>query len=524
MKQPRHVSYVVDGGEGVAAIVGELPGRYQLEGPDTSNSRIRYYDTFDWRLYRKKLLFAATGGSLVLSDFKDREYGRVKGSAKTRFFWWELEESALRERLKNVIDMRALLPLSTIQSETASYRLLNRDRKTIARFALRKDSPEGDASAVIPGILTLEEIRGYDGAFDSLLEICDGLGLSAISTKKQLRTRAFSASNRTLLDYGDKFRVDLADGISVGSAVSTICLELVRAMEINHPGVVGDLDSEFLHDFRIAVRRTRSLLTLLKKLLPVEKTHYFQDEFRWLGSITGPVRDIDVYLLERDDYMALIPLSLQPGLDLFFEDLENRRSQELKELRSQLGSQRYTDLLNEWRDYLSAPDSELFSGNRAQDCKPEVDAIIRKRFKGFLRHGSRIDAASADEELHSLRIKGKKMRYLLEFFRSFYDEELMERFLKQMKRLQDNLGDFNDLSVQQEVLGTTLDALSGRNKRSVRLGAALGALIGALQVKHRAVRSDFQATFAEFSTAENRDLLERMVAGRATKGKGRYRS
>ena len=520
MKQPRHVSYVVDGGEGFAAIVDELPGRYQLDGPDTSHSRIRYYDTFDWRLYRKKLLFAATGGDLVLSDFKGCERGRLKGAGKAKFFWWDLQESSLQEHLRDVIDMRALLPLSTVRSEIASYRLLNKDLKTIARLSLTNDTPHGDDSGSNSTVLTIEEIRGYDRAFDNLLAICDGYGLPPISTKKQLRRRAFSSSGRVVLDYGDKFRVDFGDAISVGGAVSTICLELVEAMEINHPGVISDLDSEFLHDFRIAVRRTRSLLTLLKKLLPEEKSRYFQDEFRWIGSVTGPLRDIDVYLLERDDYMALIPLSLQPGLDLFFDDLENRRSQELKELRSHLRSQRYTNLLADWRDYLTDPDSELFSGIRSEQCKPLVDSIIRKRFKGFIKHGTRIDAASADEELHSLRIKGKKMRYLLEFFRSFYDEKQMERFLKQMKRLQDNLGDFNDLSVQQDVLSNTLDGLSGRNKRSVRLGAALGALIAALQGKHRTVRSEFQATFDEFSTLENRDLLEQMVAGRGAKEKG----
>ena len=158
-----------------------------------------------------------------------------------------------------------------------------------------------------------------------MVEHCRQKGCQEVKKQKLLAT-ALKLSGLTPRDYGDKFKVDLEEHISVGAAISRICLSLVEDMHTNHTGVIADIDSEFLHDFRIAVRRTRSLLSLMKKILPPEQGRDFQAEFRWLGSVTGPLRDIDVYLLEKEDYLDLLPASLRSGMSTFFERLEARRA------------------------------------------------------------------------------------------------------------------------------------------------------------------------------------------------------
>jgi len=40
-------------------------------------------------------------------------------------------------------------------------------------------------------------------------------------------------------------------------AASALCLRLLDAIEANLPGTLDDRDPEFLHDLRVAVRRTR---------------------------------------------------------------------------------------------------------------------------------------------------------------------------------------------------------------------------------------------------------------------------
>jgi len=513
MKQVRETTLLFEGSLSTAQVIQSLSKRYVIEETESLSARKLYYDTFDWRLFRAGALLTASGSQWELSSDKDVSVGVSPGGRGSHYFWWDIQESELRERLKTITDMRALLQVFTLNYDLSNYRVLNRDRKTVARIGLRNEKAYTESAELsLPRKLTIQEIRGYGGVFDKIINSCTKSGLKLIDGEQSLLEMAFSVSDRKVLDYGAKFRVDLGETLTIGESVAKICFELVGAMETNYEGVCKDIDSEFLHDFRIAIRRTRSLLTLLKKVLPSAKTEYIQSEFKWLGSITGPVRDIDVYLLKRDEYLGMLPASLHAGLNLFFDELKERRVRELKSLRQHLRSARYHELIESWRSYLGDSESELFSGIRKKQCLPLADTLIGKRFAGFLRDGGKINDSSGDSELHTLRIKGKKLRYLLEFFRSFYNDAEMERFLKQMKKLQDNLGDFNDLSVQQDMLALRLSELRGRSKRTMQMSASLGGLITALAGKHRFVRRAFQKTYSGFSKTGNRDLLNNMVS------------
>ena len=56
------------------------------------------------------------------------------------------------------------------------------------------------------------------------------------------------------------------------------------------------------------------------------------------------------------------------------------------------------------------------------------------------------------EALHELRKNCKKLRYLIEFYRSIYSEKDVKPAIKALKILLDNLGLFQDLEVQANKL------------------------------------------------------------------------
>ncbi|MBT8344905.1 MAG: CHAD domain-containing protein [Desulfofustis sp.] len=510
MKQLQTRMFSLPHGMGVDTLFKKLSKSFVVEQSEHEISQRCYYDTFDWRLHRNSLVFFSRSNSLHLERFNGKQVAMASGRRRAKFFWWDIEAGELNYRLKSLIEMRALCPIIEIQTETSQFRIMNHDRKTVARLVVRNDQLK-ETDSGLPEQVFVYEIRGYENEFETVVEQCRRKGCLEVK-KRKLLERLLKLSGLNPRDYGDKFKVDLEEQMSVGAAVSKICLSLVDDMRTNHPGVIADIDSEFLHDFRIAVRRTRSLLSLMKKILPTEQCIYFQSEFRWLGSVTGPLRDIDVYLLEKEDYLNLLPPSLKGGMSVFFTRLEARRAGELKGLQFHLGSERYDRLLNEWCRFLSDPDSELFNSPRDQNCRVYANSTIVKRFRSFVRAGNKISDESVDQELHQLRIKGKKFRYLLEFFKSFYHEEQMTTFLKFMKKLQDNLGTFNDLSVQQNLLGSELDGLRAKNLKTIRFAAALGGLIAVLADKNRTVRGEFEATYADFTRPEVQELLESMVS------------
>jgi inorganic triphosphatase YgiF len=63
------------------------------------------------------------------------------------------------------------------------------------------------------------------------------------------------------------------------------------------PGVQQDLDTEFVHQARVATRRMRSALRLFREAIPESVAAYLGEELKWLGGMFGAVRDLDVFLL-----------------------------------------------------------------------------------------------------------------------------------------------------------------------------------------------------------------------------------
>ena len=60
----------------------------------------------------------------------------------------------------------------------------------------------------------------------------------------------------------------LAPAVRAETAPGEIHLALLGILLANEPGLRANLDTEFLHDFRVAVRRTRALLGQIKQVFP----------------------------------------------------------------------------------------------------------------------------------------------------------------------------------------------------------------------------------------------------------------
>jgi CHAD domain-containing protein len=134
---------------------------------------------------------------------------------------------------------------------------------------------------------------------------------------------------------------------------------------------------------------------------------------------------------------------------------------------------------------------------------------IDKHHARILARGRAIDATTPDSALHRLRIDGKKLRYLLEFFASLCTKKAHGRIVDQLKKLQDNLGDFNDLSLQLADLHGALAKAESDGYGSITT-AALGGLIARLNQRKREVRERFTATFAGFAAPATAALFDKL--------------
>jgi CHAD domain-containing protein len=277
---------------------------------------------------------------------------------------------------------------------------------------------------------------------------------------------------------------------------------LLGTLRANVDGVIADHDTEFLHDFRVATRRTRAALAQLKGVLSAERLDSFLPEFRWLGSLTNPCRDLDVYLLEMDGFRAMVGDSAA-ALAPLQEVIEQERHAALGEVRAGLRSRRFRRLLDGWQAFLDDPPADREPPpNAARPVHELASQKIWKAYRRMRRRGLGLGENPALEELHRLRIEGKKLRYLLEFFRALYEETEIEPLVEQLKLLQDILGGINDVRVQQRRLVEFAhrSELAGR----VETLLAMGRLAGALQQRQDRLRDDLATVFPSFAAGEGR--------------------
>ncbi|MBK5930838.1 CHAD domain-containing protein [Halochromatium salexigens] len=312
-------------------------------------------------------------------------------------------------------------------------------------------------------------------------------------------------------------------------ASKQILRRLLGTIEANVEGARQNRDSEYLHDLRVATRRTRSALSQIKGVFPEATVTDFKARFAWLQQVTGPVRDLDVYLLDFPTLRQRLPTSLQPDLEPLYQLLLAQHAEAQQQLALDLASPRFEQLLDDWRAFLDAPvdlaraPAEAPPTQAALPIKQVADQRIRTLLRRVRAEGQAISEASPPEDLHELRKSGKKLRYLMEFFQSLYAKQRMREQIKQTKRLLDNLGRFQDTAVQARHLRETADASGGEARLPAATLLAMGALIGQLLQDQARARDGFAEVFAGFDSAKNATRFKALLAADPTPRRKRAR-
>ena len=132
-----------------------------------------------------------------------------------------------------------------------------------------------------------------------------------------------------------------------GDDVLTVCRRILGGeawrMKANAPGAVKDLDSEFVHDLRVATRRARFACRLFAAVLGEQRRDGIRAELSWIAGLLGGVRDLDVLRERLSSQLALTdadPQFMKTMTDL----LDARRVQALAALVPALGSPRFEAL------------------------------------------------------------------------------------------------------------------------------------------------------------------------------------
>jgi len=516
--RPAERHYPLESEEEADRVLHTLHDRFpsRLE-PQEESSRI-YHDTFDWRLYKDQSVLTLTlvgrAGTIRWNSLDGTPRCRLRRRSMPAFAA-DFPQGPCRGALAPILAARRLFPIVRLSCRTATLQLLDDRRKTIAAVvregctACRPDDEDG--TQLSPG-LRLVPVRGYAAAAGEVRAVLEG-ELRLRPEEDGELARILAAIGREPGDYSSKLDLRLAPEMTAAAAARLVHRHLLATLHANEAGVRDNLDEEFLHDFRVASRRARSALGQIKAVFPQDIVDHYREELAWLGSVTGPTRDLDVYLGNMGDYRASLPEAAHDALAPLLAFLEGHHRTEHDRLVEALGSPRYRKLVEGWQHFL---DQTTIEGPAPANASRPVSEVASKRiwriYRRVLKDGRSIAPESPATALHRLRIDCKKLRYLMEFFRSLYDTETVERLIDSLKQLQDNLGYFNDCVVQQETLRRLAQQMADEGGMPVETYLAMGRLQALLEERQGAERARFAERFAQFSADEHRQLFQRLFA------------
>jgi CHAD domain-containing protein len=294
------------------------------------------------------------------------------------------------------------------------------------------------------------------------------------------------------------------------AAAAEVLRALLDAVKANLPGAIDDPDSEALHDLRVAVRRSRSVQRQLKRVFPPTELAHFRPEFRWLQGLTGPSRDLDVYVLGFDQLKELVPAANRSDLDPLLHVLRRHRDRARDEMAEGLRSERFATLMTGWASLLELLPSMPVADR--PDAKRPIGALagerIMKVYGRIVKIGDEIGPESPPEAYHELRKRGKELRYLLELFAApLYPKKVVKPMIKGLKALQDVLGRHQDRQVQHAMLRSLAAEVAALPDHAATL-IALGVLLASLRQDAGDARGQFTTRFDAFSSKKQRALVK----------------
>ena len=302
------IKYNLPDGHDDKQLIVELSNAYAIKTERSILKRMAIYDTFDWRLFDESLVLTVSGKSLLLRKLFKTDNITSAEISRPPVFLKDFPNGELKELLTPIIKMRALFKLVEVYSRSRSHRILNPDEKTVARLVYEEiRSTREKESPVLAAYLWLHPVKGYSKYSRNLSKRLNEAGFSA-HEKEDIYFKLLASVNKIPGSYSSKLNIKLDPDMRSDEAAKIILRSLLQVMKTNEAYIEKDLDTEFLHDYRVAVRRTRSALGQIKNVFPNETTLRFKKDFSFVGKLSNQLRDLDVYLLKKDAYKAMLPV------------------------------------------------------------------------------------------------------------------------------------------------------------------------------------------------------------------------
>ncbi len=273
-------------------------------------------------------------------------------------------------------------------------------------------------------------------------------------------------------------------------------------------------DTHALHDFRVSLRRLRSLIQIYRVHFHGSIPELFEARLQRLMQRTNPARDHEVHLAWLQAQRSALPRTQHAGLNWLIEEIAAMPDKAGKPTRLR---KRFARIDSGLRDHLAdrSEDALLHDEQDSRFAEAFRD-VVRQASKAVAKRAAAVTDAENARALHKLRIAGKRLRYAMEPLRE--EVAAIEKPLQACRRMQDLLGAMQDASNLSTLLAHVIEQAAAERAR-MRLADALAGRKRAVADYHNALvtlarlaRDERLTHFAAFKKEFLRGGLKRLLA------------
>ena len=537
-------SYVIPDDLKIPALVSLLQETFPLQVQAESVYHRVFYDTFDWRLYKHgAVLEVHDDGQSQRIYWRADKDGRLKiqlGVRKLPRLAADLPICEFRQQLQSVIAVRELLPRIKLRIKRQSFAVLDENKKVVVRLNIDVYwySPGRlHADRVLTRRLIIKAVKGYAKDYQRVEEFFQSgqpttlkdtlesmpqaesssmpqaepltipLAMPMQSAQDNVMKLALIASGLSADDYSTRLNLRLDPEIPAEQVLKEILVRLLEIMRQNTAGSIKGRDTEYMHDYRVAVKKIRVALKQLAHLQPQTVSADDKQFFSKLGDLTNPVRDLDVFLYQLESYQPDVERSGWQQLQPLQDYLLLSRTEAQKQFVEALKSSQYRDTIKRCSDYLVRTEAEdTAAGAPGKAVYKLSDELIWSLNQKTLAKGKIIDQHSEAEAMHDLRNYFKKLRYHIEFFRGLYPAgKKLRELIEILIAVQDDLGKYNDRHIQIGLVKAFIE--QSKNAETVDASAQI---IKALEQQQHEAGKHFRDSYAAYASPASQDIFKEM--------------
>jgi len=267
-----------------------------------------------------------------------------------------------------------------------------------------------------------------------------------------------------------KIKLKLTSNEKITGAIVKIVInniyEIINAQE----NLLAQMEEpENVHQLRVKLRQLRALFSFASPLFNQNGYHEKQEQLGKIGLEFSTIREVDVILeeLEKIIETSVIPLGDFP---LLKNELEKKRKEELKRVASFLKTNQLSVILLDLWTWLlkdSWSDSEILELSLKDYTEQQLGIWLKRINKAM----GKMELAHK-EDIHKVRIKSKKLRYVMEQLSTILDSD-SKKSIKKFEKLQGDLGYFHDVYINKLLLEKLID-----ERDSDKLNYEAGLFIG----------------------------------------------